>query len=106
MDNITKRAFINAFGTFLYVVLVASFVFSLRFFPKMEDNIFIPISMLLLLVCSAAITGFLVFGKPAMMYVDGKKREAITLLIYTMGILLLINLTSFIFLILYFNLFK
>ncbi len=61
--------------------------------------------MLLLFVTSAAITGFLVFGKPAMLYIDGKKKEAISLLGYTIGMLFLITLIVFIFLIAYNNLF-
>lgn len=106
MDKIIKRAFVDAVGTALYVILIASFIFSLRsFFPEAEDNLIIPISMLLLFVCSAAITGFLVFGKPVMLYIDGKKREAVSLLGYTLGILVLLTLVSFIVLIAYFNLF-
>jgi len=103
MTNIIKRAFIDAIGTSVYIILVASFMFSLQGFEPKEDIIIIPIAMLLLFVTSAAITGFLVFGKPAMLYIDGKKREAISLLGYTMGILFLITLIFFIFLIVSFN---
>ena len=106
MDKIIKRAFIDSVGTFIYIVLVVSFIFSLQVFSEQKDNIIIPISMLLLFVCSAAITGFLVFGKPIMLYIDGKKKEAVLLLGYTLGIMVLITLISFIFLISYFNLFN
>jgi hypothetical protein len=52
------------------------------------NNTFLaPIAMLLLFVFSAALTGFLVFGQPAILYLDGKKKEALTLLGYTLGIL-------------------
>ncbi|MFA5993183.1 MAG: hypothetical protein WC796_05750 [Candidatus Pacearchaeota archaeon] len=105
MNKIIKRAFIDAIGTAAYVILIVSFIFSLKiFFPKIEDTVFIPIAMLLLFVCSAAITGFLVFGKPAMLYIDGKKKEAISLLGYTFGILILITLIAFTLLIAYYNL--
>jgi len=43
-------------------------------------------------------------GKPAMLYIDGRKREAILLISYTIGILFLITLMAFIFLAVYFNL--
>ena len=99
MARIITRALIDSFGTAVYIVLVVSFIFSLRNFPKLEDTIIIPMAMLLLFVCSAAITGFLVFGKPVMLYIDGKKKEAIFLLGYTLGILVLITLIFFIFLI-------
>ena len=106
MTKIITRAFIDSVGTAAYIILVVSFIFSLKSFPEIEDNIIIPIAMLLLFVCSAAITGFLVFGKPVMLYTDGKKREAVSLLGYTLGILVLITIISFIFLIVYFNLFN
>src|SRR3989338_3027741 len=103
MDKIIKRAVIDAVGTAIYVVLIVSFIFSLQIFQKEEDIIIIPMAMLLLFVCSAAITGFLVFGKPIMLYIDGKKREAVSLLGYTLGVLVLITIISFISLITYFN---
>ena len=103
MDKIIKRAFIDSIGTVGYIILVVSFIFSLQIFASKGDNIIIPIAMLLLFVCSAAITGFLVFGKPVMLYIDGKKKEAVSLLSYTLVILFLITIISFIFLIAYFN---
>ena len=104
MNKIIKRAFIDSFGTAAYIILIVSFIFSLQIFSEKKDVIIIPISMLLLFVSSAAITGFLVFGKPVMLYIDGKKKEAVSLLAYTLGILFLITLISFIFLIAYYSL--
>jgi len=46
--------------------------------------------MLLLLVISVAITGFAVFGKSIMWYLDGKKKEAPSLLFLTIGFFALI----------------
>jgi hypothetical protein len=99
MNKLLLKAIINAFGTLLYIILIVSFIFSLQHFQKMEDTIFIPIAMLMLFVCSAAITGFLVFGKPVMLYLDGKKKEALSLLGYTIGILFLLTIITFIILI-------
>ena len=104
MGKIIKRAFIDAIGTTLYIVLIASFIFYLQIFSEQKDIIIIPIAMLLLFVSSAAITGFLVFGKPIMLYIDGKKKEAISLFTYTIVILFLITLIAFVFLIAYYNL--
>jgi len=106
MNKIIKRAIIDSVGTAVYIILVVSFIFSLQIFSSKPDTIIIPIAMLLLFVCSAAITGFLVFGKPVMLYIDGKKREAISLLGYTLGILVFLTLRSFILLIAYFSLFN
>lgn len=106
MEKIIRRAVIDSFGTATYIVLVVLFIFSLQAFQQEPDTIIIPMAMLLLFVCSAAITGFLVFGKPAMLYIDGKKKEAVLLLGYTLGILVLITLVFFIALIVYFSLFN
>jgi len=105
MEKIVKRAFLNSIGTMAYVIIVVLFLFSLEsFFPKGQDIVIIPVAMLMLFVCSAAITGFLVFGKPVMLYIDGKKNEALALLGYTIGFLLTITLILFVILILYYNL--
>ncbi|MBX4196647.1 hypothetical protein KW805_03600 [Candidatus Pacearchaeota archaeon] len=105
MDYTLRRAFFNAVGTAAYIILVVLFIVSLqRFSSKPENPILIPIAMLSLFVCSAAITGFLVFGKPLMLYIDGKKKESVSLLIHTLGMLVVITIVFFISLIVYFNL--
>ena len=105
MNKIIKRAPIDSLGTAAYIILIVLLIFSLQgLFSEKEDIIIIPVAMLLLFVSSAAITGFLVFGKPVMLYIDGKKKEAVSLLAYTLGILFLITLISFIFLIAYYSL--
>ena len=103
MNKIIKHAFIDAFGTVIYIILIVSFMYSLQSIAPKEDIILVPIAMLLLFVFSAALTGVLVFGKPILWYIDGKKKEAISLMGYTLGILLIITLLVFILLIAYFN---
>ncbi|MGV8142300.1 MAG: hypothetical protein ACP5NS_01545 [Candidatus Pacearchaeota archaeon] len=105
MHDILKKAFLNATLTATYVVLVVLFVFSLQNFQEEPDTIIIPMAMILLFVCSAAITGFLVFGKPIMWYIDGKKKEAISLLAHTLGMLFIITIIFFVFLIFYYQVF-
>ena len=106
MSKIIKRALIDSFATTAYILIIVLFIFSLQnSFSEKKDIVIVPIAMLLLFVCSAAITGFLIFGKPVMLYLDGKKKEAVSLLGYTIGILLLITLVFFILLIAYYNLF-
>ncbi|MEK6858889.1 MAG: hypothetical protein AABX53_03180 [Nanoarchaeota archaeon] len=101
MNPLLKRALIDSVGTAAYIALIVTFIFSLQVFQGSKETILIPMAMLLLFVCSAAITGFLVFGKPAMLYVDGKKKEAISLLGHTIGMLVLITLVFFISLLVY-----
>lgn len=105
MHNILKKAFMNAMGTAAYVVLVVLFIFSLQSFHQEPDTVIIPMAMLMLFVCSAAITGFLVLGKPLMWYIDGKKKEAVSLLAHTLGMLFIITIIFFAFLIVYYKFF-
>ena len=84
----------NAAGAALYIIAVATFLSHAEkiFGPDTaEKTPLIPMFMLSLLVVSAAITGFAVFGKPAMWYLDGKKKEAVSLLAATLGFLAVIT---------------
>lgn len=60
-----------------------------------EDTFFTPVAVLMLLVLSAAVMGTLVFGRPILMYLDGKKREAVVFLGYTLGWLTLLTFLVF-----------
>lgn len=96
MDKIVKNGFLDAIATALYIIIVASFMYNIGSALPKEDVVFIPIAMLLLFVFSAAFTGMLVFGKPIMMYLDGKKKEAILLIGYTLGFLFILTILAFI----------
>ncbi|MBI2099842.1 MAG: hypothetical protein HYT48_00700 [Candidatus Vogelbacteria bacterium] len=89
-NEIIKPALINAALTALYIVLIASFLFYAPDFvgKKQPDTVLMPIVMLSLFVFSAALTGFLMLGRPVLWYWDGKKKEAVSLLAYTLGIFL------------------
>lgn len=50
------------------------------------DTVLVPI--LMLLVFSASVTGGLIFGRPVLWYLDGKKKETFSLLITTLLIFL------------------
>jgi len=102
MNGIRKTAFINALATALYVAAVGCFMYYGGEVKLGRANTFlIPVTLLLLFVFSAALTGFLIFGKPAQMYVDGKKKEALSLLSYTLGIFSVITFLSLVLLILF-----
>lgn len=85
MDKLKKAALFNAGATALYVAAVGCFMYYGSLIKIGRANSFlVPISLLLLFVMSASITGFLIFGKPAQMYIDGKKKEALSLLMQTL----------------------
>ena len=78
------RSFINALGTLVYVSVVAFLMYNgEQIFGEFESFV-APIFMLLLFVISATITGFLVLGKPILLYLDGAKREALNLFFATL----------------------
>ena len=46
----------------------------------------------MLFVLSAAITSYLMLGKPAQWYIDGKRKEALSLLAQTLGFFFIVTL--------------
>ncbi len=86
--DILKYASISAVGTALYIgLLVSTIAYMSQFFEDRPETIVGPIIMLMLFVLSAAITSSLVFGRPLLWYLDGKKKEAVLLLCYTLLVL-------------------
>jgi hypothetical protein len=79
-----KRAVASATGVLVYVAAFAWFVNNAK-------NIFGAgpmgwggsLFLLLLFIISACVTGSLVLLKPALLYMDGQKKEALTLFAYT-----------------------
>lgn len=99
MNEITKTAFLNALATTLYVAVVGAFLFYGQNLFQGPDTVFAPIAMLLLLILSAATTGFLVFGKPFLWYLDGRKKEALSLLFRTLVALFILTFITFLILV-------
>lgn len=97
MQKITKTACVNAILGAGYVVLVAEFLFNaFRFFDDQKETILMPITMLMLLVFSVSLMGWLIFGKPVLWYLDGQKSEAVKLLARTLGFFFAIMLVFFV----------
>ncbi len=95
MKEIRKTAFINALLTTLYITGVGLFMhYGATIKIGRSNTILVPVTLLLIFVLSAAITGFLIFGKPAQMYVDGKKKEALSLLTQTLVIFSAVTLIA------------
>jgi hypothetical protein len=100
VKEIKKSALINSGLTALYIILVGIFFYFGTMVKIGRSNVFLaPIAMLFLFVFSAALTGFLMLGKPAQMYVDGKKKEALSLLTYTLGYFFIITFIAIVLLI-------
>lgn len=85
MDKIKKDALINASLTTLYVIAVAIFMNWAESIKLGGVRSFIgPVAFLLLFLLSASVTSYLIFGKPVQLYLDRKKKEAVSLLTYTL----------------------
>jgi hypothetical protein len=84
--DILKYALVNSLWTVLYIILIGTFFYNAQSMFGDEHSPLIPVIMLMLFVFSAALTGGLILGRPFLWYLDGKKKEALTLLGYTLGI--------------------
>jgi len=102
MNKILKTAIFDSLATAAYIVAISTFLFYAGQAKIGQNNNFlVPMVMLFLLVFSAALTGFLIFGKPALLYLDGKKKEALTLLTCTLGLFFVITVLSIVILIIF-----
>ena len=81
-------------GVLVYVSLVVLFMSNTKNIFGEGDNPMIGVVMLLILILSASITGSLVLGKPILLYLDGKKIEAVKLLFYTIICLFILLLLA------------
>ena len=103
MGKIRKRALLNAFLTTLYIVAVGLFMYYGSQMKIGRTNSFLaPIALLTLFVFSASLTGFLIVGKPLQLYIDGKKKDALSLLSYTL-VYLFVATVVFLFLLITFT---
>lgn len=94
--NLIVRGALDAVGVFIYTAAVAWLMFNgQKIFGKAE-TFWMPVALLLLFVLSAAITGLLVLGKPIVLYLNGSKKEAVRLLLYTLASLCIIMIIVFI----------
>ncbi|MDP4000686.1 MAG: hypothetical protein Q8P83_00350 [bacterium] len=86
------QGLIHALGVFAYTILVAWFMFNAEKFFGEVDTFWAPVAMLLLFVISATIVGSLVLGRPAYLFWNGEKFEALKLLSLTVSWLVVITI--------------
>jgi len=83
----TKNPFINALCASGYIVLgVTIMTFVTRPLQNKPDTFFVPVVILSLLTLSVAVMAFLFFYQPVMLFIDGKKKQAVNLFLQTVGI--------------------
>lgn len=85
MNKLSKTSLYNALGTLIYIAVVSQIMANGdKLFGSMSDFL-APIAFLSLFTLSTAVVGSLIVGKPLMLYLDGKKKEAVTLFMQTVG---------------------
>lgn len=83
------NSFVHAASVVLYVSAVSWLLFNAETMFKEPPELLAPVLMLLLFIVSATVTGLLVLGKPLSLYLDGFKKDALVLLLSTLGWLVL-----------------
>ena len=94
-SKILTWSIINSLAAFVYISGVAWLMFNGEKFFGKATSFLMPAALLLLFVISATIVGALVLGRPAYMYFNGQKQEAVRLLIYTVAWLVLTTVLFF-----------
>lgn len=98
MDNkkLAIYALINSVGVLIYTAAVATIMQNgEKIFGQMK-TVWGPVAFLMLFVMSATIVGALVLGRPILFYLDGLKKEAVKLFIYTVVCLLALTMIVFV----------
>lgn len=87
MDNkkIALLAGRNAAGVLVYVLLVGTLLINGNRLFGSTNALLGIMAFLLLFVLSAAVTGLLILGQPASLYLRGDRPEGIRLLLFTVG---------------------
>lgn len=92
-----KNPIINALSASVYIILVVTIMtFVTKPLQNKPDTFFAPITFLSLLTLSVAVMAFLFFYQPLQLFIEGKKKEAISLFIKTVGIFAAITVAALI----------
>jgi hypothetical protein len=83
----SKNPIINAVSASAYIILgVLVMTFMTEPLRNKPDTFFAPIVFLSMLTLSVAVMAFLFFYQPIMLFIEGKKKEAVNFFIKTVGI--------------------
>lgn len=83
----SKNPFVNALNASAYIILVVSVMtFVTQPLGNKPDTFFAPITALFVLTLSVAVMAFLFFYQPLLLFIEGKKKDAVSLFVKTVGI--------------------
>ncbi|MDA3802332.1 MAG: hypothetical protein PF488_00310 [Patescibacteria group bacterium] len=94
-SKLIKSGGIHGLAVFGYIIFIVWFLNNASsWFGEDDRGIVAPVIMLSIFVFSALVTGFLILGKPIMLYLDKNKKEAIKMLFYTgLSLFIIISIT-------------
>jgi len=81
----TKNPILNALAAVLYITFVACVMFYGVEKKVPNNSILVPIAVLSLFTLSAAVMGYIFLYQPIQLYFDGKKKQAINLVLLTIA---------------------
>jgi len=83
----TKNPLINAASALAYIILVVLVMtFVTQPLSNKPDTFFAPVTFLTVLTLSVTVMAFLFFYQPVLLFIEGKKKEAVNLFAKTVGI--------------------
>lgn len=95
MTKEVKQGIKQAFGVSLYCAAIGTVMSNAETFFGAHDTFMTPILVLTMLSVSVLICSLIVFKKPYELFFDGKKKEAINVVVYTAASLFVILLILF-----------
>ena len=81
----TKNPILNALAAVLYITFVACVMFYGVEKKVPNNSILVPIAVLSLFTLSASVMGYIFLYQPIQLYFDGKKKQAINLVLLTIA---------------------
>jgi len=77
-----KKSLLYALGAVLYIVSIATIMYNITSSIS-EQTVLLPIVILSLFVLSVTVMIFMFFYEPIMLFLDGKKKEAVIFFAHT-----------------------
>ena len=82
----TKNPFINALVAGLYILLISTVMYQGTKYAPRGPSFLAPVAVISLFTLSAAVMGYFFCYTPAVLYFDGKKKQALDLFLKTTAI--------------------
>ncbi|MFH1175482.1 MAG: hypothetical protein V1698_02045 [bacterium] len=95
-SGLILKSFLCSIGLVGYIMLVSAILNNAEKWFGSVNKFWGPVAMLLLFVFSALISGMLVLGYPIWLYLEQKKKEAISMLGYNVGWIFVILVVAFV----------